>query len=169
MGMMHIYCGDGKGKTTASLGLALRAAGAGMSVCFVQFMKGGATSELNALKLIPEITVMRCDKNFGFFNSMTDSDKADITACHNRLIAAAFKSNADVIILDEFNSAYELNLIDRKNSEQLIFNGRINAEIILTGRNPAGIFIEEADYVSEIRCIKHPFQKGVTARRGIEF
>ena len=67
MGLLHIYCGDGKGKTTASLGLALRAYGAGMKVCIVQFMKGGETSELNVLGKLPGLTVMRCDKQYGFF------------------------------------------------------------------------------------------------------
>ena len=81
--MLQIYCGEGKGKTTASLGLALRMAGAGMKVAFVQFMKGGDTAELNSLAKIENIDVMRCDRDYGFFNTLSDSDKAELAACHN--------------------------------------------------------------------------------------
>lgn len=169
MGLLHIYCGDGKGKTTAALGLALRAAGAGMKVSFVQLMKGGETSELDSLKIIPQIEVMRCDKQYGFYKSMSDTDKKEITECHNILLKKAFESNADMIILDEFNSAYNYELIDRSFAKQCIFNGIKNTEIILTGRNPAEIFIERADYVSEIKCSKHPFENGISARKGIEY
>lgn len=169
MGLLHIYCGEGKGKTTASLGLALRAAGAGMRVCIVQLMKGGETSELNILELIPGINVIRCDRNYGFFRSMTNKDKANITDCHNRLMKKAFESGADIIILDEFNSAYRHELLDRKSAQELIFGGLDKSEIILTGREPAEIFIEKADYISEINCRKHPFEKGITARKGIEY
>ncbi|MBO5377050.1 MAG: cob(I)yrinic acid a,c-diamide adenosyltransferase, partial [Ruminiclostridium sp.] len=77
MGLLHIYCGDGKGKTTASIGLAVRAAGAGMKVCFIQLMKGGDTSEIETMGLIPDITVKRCDKVYGFVKNMRDRDKAD--------------------------------------------------------------------------------------------
>ena len=98
MGLLHIYCGDGKGKTTASLGLALRASGAGMNVCFLQLMKGGETSELAALKALPNIKVIRCDRHYPFFKNMTESDKADITACHNGLLEEAFGGGFDMVI-----------------------------------------------------------------------
>ena len=169
MGLLHIYCGDGKGKTTASLGLAIRAAGAGMKVCFVQFAKGGETSEHDSLKLIPNITVVRCDRKYGFYNEMTDSDKKEITLNHNKLIDLAFKSDTDMIILDEFNFVYEYGLIDKNTAKQLILNGKANKEIILTGRNPAEVFISAADYISEIKAVKHPYDKGITARKGIEY
>lgn len=94
MGYLHIYCGDGKGKTTASLGLAMRAAGAGMKVCFVQFMKGGETAELDTLRLIPNISVHRCDKEYSFLWNMSDEDKSEITVRHNELLATAFNSAA---------------------------------------------------------------------------
>lgn len=75
MGYLHIYCGDGKGKTTAALGLAVRAAGAGMKVNFVQFMKGGETAELEILKLVPNINVSRCDRGYSFVWDMSESEK----------------------------------------------------------------------------------------------
>ena len=80
--MLHIYCGSGKGKTTAALGLALRAAGSGMRVLFVQFLKGSDTAELASLARIPEITVLRCDRDYGFTFRMNEAEKAALTACH---------------------------------------------------------------------------------------
>lgn len=169
MGCLHIYCGDGKGKTTASLGFALRAAGAGMTVCFTQFMKGRETSELISLEKIPEIEVFRCDRDYGFYNKMSDKDKSDITDCHNELLRTAFKGGYNLIILDEFNSAFAYGLMDKALAAGLVLNGVNSSEIVLTGRNPADIFVEAADYISEINCIKHPYSKGIPARRGIEY
>ncbi len=168
MGLLHIYCGDGKGKTTASVGLAVRAAGSGMNVCFAQFLKGVYTSELNALALIPNITVMRCGKDYGFVKDMSSEDRSSITECHNSLLKNAFSGEYDMIILDEFNPAYFYGLLDKTCAGQFIFNGLSRAEIILTGRNPDDIFINAADYVSEIKCVKHPYKNGITARKGIE-
>lgn len=169
MGCLHIYCGDGKGKTTASLGFALRAAGAGMTVCFTQFMKGRETSELISLEKIPEIEVFRCDRDYGFYNKMSDKDKSDITDCHNELLRTAFTGGYKLIILDEFNSAFAYGLLDKALAAGLILNGVNSSEIVLTGRNPADIFVEAADYISKINCIKHPYTKGIPARRGIEY
>lgn len=169
MGLLHIYCGEGKGKTTAALGLALRASGAGMKVCFLQLMKGGKTSELESLKLLPNIKVIRCDRHYPFFKNMTEADKADITVCHNELLEEAFSGGFDMVIVDEFNSAYRYELMDRELAQKLIFDGLKSAEVILTGREPNKIFTDAADYISEIQCIKHPYEKGITARKGIEF
>lgn len=169
MGFLHIYCGDGKGKTTASIGLALRALGAGMRVCFVQFMKGGETSELNTLWLIPEITVLRCDRQYPFFKNMTEEDKTEIAKCHEKILEEAFSGNFDMIILDEFNSAYRYGLMECEQAQKLIFDGKKNAEIILTGREPDDIFVNNADYISEIKCTRHPYEKGIAARKGIEY
>ncbi len=169
MGLLHIYCGDGKGKTTASLGLAIRAVGAGLSVCFLQFMKGGDTAELNTLKHIPGIKVMRCDRQYPFFSKMTETEKAEITACHDRLLEEAFSGGFDMIVLDEFNCAYRFGLMNCRRARDLIVNGRESAELILTGRDPDDEFIRLADYVSDIKCVKHPFEKGVPSRKGIEY
>lgn len=169
MGLLHIYCGEGKGKTTAALGLTLRASGSGMKVCFLQLMKGGKTSELESLKHLPNIKVIRCDRHYPFFKNMTEADKADITVCHNELLEEAFSGDSDMVIVDEFNSAYRYELMDRELAQKLIFDGLKSAEVILTGREPNKIFTDAADYISEIQCIKHPYEKGITARKGIEF
>ena len=167
--MLQIYCGEGKGKTTASLGLALRMAGAGMKVAFVQFMKGGETAELNSLAKIENIDVMRCDRDYGFFNTLSDSDKAELAACHNGLLEKAFSGNYDAVILDEFNFAYGHSLMDCARAEELILGSAKSIEVVITGRNPAQPFVDAADYISEIQCVRHPYQKGITARKGIEY
>lgn len=167
--MLQIYCGEGKGKTTASLGLALRMAGAGMKVAFVQFMKGGDTSELASLALIDSITVMRCDRDYGFFNTLSEQDKRELTDCHNSLLDSAFSSEYDAVILDEFNFAYGHALMDCGKADRLILGCKDEFEIVITGRSPADKFVEAADYVSEITCVKHPYKKGITARKGIEY
>lgn len=173
MGFLHIYCGEGKGKTTAALGLALRAAGAGKNIRIIQLLKGTYTSELDALRLIPNITVTRCDKNYGFTGKMTEADKAEITVCHNKLLSEGYalvRSGAvDMLIIDEFNAAYEYNLLDRRSAEEFLSCREFPAEIVITGRNPAEVFLNIADYISEIKCVNHPFGKGISARKGIEF
>lgn len=171
--MIHIYCGDGKGKTTAALGLGIRAAGSGMHVGFVQFLKGCETSELRSLAMIPEITVRRCDWDYGFTFRMTDADKTAITACHNALLAEARewvqRGEVQMLVLDEFCAAYRLALLDRELARELIAQMPENCELVLTGRDPAPELLEMADYVSEIHAVKHPYEKGIAARKGIEY
>lgn len=171
--MLHIYCGDGKGKTTAALGLAMRAAGSGMHVHFVQLMKGGETSELTALSRMPEITVRRCDRDYGFSFRMNAEEKAQITACHNTLLAEAIavmqSRKAEMLVIDEFFAAWHTGLLDKELAEHLVSEFPEDAELILTGRDPETQFLDAADYVSEIHAVKHPYTKGITARKGIEF
>lgn len=172
-GLIHIYCGDGKGKTTAALGLAIRAAGAGKRVHLVQLLKGNPTLELNSLALLPNITIDRPEKEFGFTFNMTDEQKAELTCIHNRLLTFAFdKMNCgdiDMLIIDEFFAAYNKNLLDRRFAEKILFEKSFACELVLTGREPDVKFIAAADYVSEIKCVKHPYEKGVSARKGIEY
>lgn len=173
MGLIHIYCGDGKGKTTAALGLAIRAAGSGMKIHIVQFLKGNKTSELESLAEISNITIARPQKNYGFTFSMSDSDRAELTRCHNALLNEAFdkinSGNIQLLILDEFFAAYNNNLIDHTLAEKIVFEKPEMPELVLTGRNPSEKFLNAADYVSEIKAVKHPFIKGISARKGIEY
>lgn len=172
-GLIHIYCGDGKGKTTAALGLALRTAGAGKKVLLVQLLKGNPTSELESLALIPNITVIRPEKSFGFTFNMTDVQKTELTDIHNRLLASAFDAmtvgDLDMLIIDEFFGAYNKKLIDTDMADMLVFQKSKKCELILTGRGPQEKFISAADYVSEIKCVKHPYMQGIKARKGIEY
>ena len=169
--MLEIYCGDGKGKTTAAMGLALRCAGCGMRVHIVQFMKGTKTGEIEAIKQIKGITVSRCDKNYGFLINMDDGLKKAIIDCHNKMLWEAEKiiGEVDMLILDEFNSAYEYNLLDRELAKKIIFENCKDREIVLTGRNPKKEFKGIADYISEIKAVKHPYSLGVKARKGVEY
>lgn len=172
-GLIHIYCGDGKGKTTAALGLALRAAGAGKRVLLVQLLKGNATSELDSLALIPNIKVIRPEKNFGFTFNMTDEQKAELTDIHNSLLANAFDAmtagNFDMLIIDEFFGAYNKKLLNIDTADKVVFEKAEHCELVLTGRDPQEKFISAADYVSGIKCVKHPYLQGITARKGIEY
>ena len=167
--MIHIYCGDGKGKTTATIGLSVRMAGYGKKVLFMQFLKGSYTGELEILQKSENITVMRCDKNYGFFRSMTDSDKENIIRCHNENLEFVLKNmdSFDMIVLDEIFAAYNYDLADREGVKEIV--EKYKGELVMTGREPQEWFVEKADYVSEIKKIKHPYDKGITAREGIEF
>ena len=140
-----------------------------MKVAFVQFMKGGDTAELESLKSVDGIDVMRCDRNYGFFNTLSDSDKAELTDCHNSLLERAFSGKYDAVILDELNFAYGHKLMDCGRAERLILDNAGKREIAITGREPAQVFVDAADYISEIKCVRHPYQKGISARRGIEY
>lgn len=168
----QLYYGNGKGKTTAALGLALRAAGNGMNVHIVQFLKGTETGELRALEKLENITISRLKKNYGFTFSMTEKIKSEITEIHNKMLNNSIEliknKNIQVLILDEITDAYNLNLINMNTVETLLC-GNAEAEIIMTGHDPKQIFIDSCDYVSEINAIKHPYEKGIMARKGIEY
>ncbi|BCJ96386.1 cob(I)yrinic acid a,c-diamide adenosyltransferase [Anaerocolumna cellulosilytica] len=172
-GLIHLYCGDGKGKTTAAMGLAIRAAGSGMRVVFLQFLKGRPVSELNSLKLIPGITVIRNNKDYGFYNTMSEQDKKDITKLHNENLykarALVEQGEVDLLVLDEVCAAYRYPLLDTEAIKELILHKRQGLELVLTGRNPDSLFVEQADYISEIQKVKHPFDKNIHARKGIEY
>ncbi len=173
MGLIHIYCGNGKGKTTAALGLALRACGAGMRVHIVQLLKSSDTSELASIDQLSNITIVRPKRNYGFTHSMSEADKSEITVCHNEMLSEACEKmrsgEIDMLIIDEFFAGYNMNLVDIHIAEKVIFEKSENCELVLTGRNPPEKFIAAADYVSEIAAVKHPYEKGIPARRGIEF
>lgn len=169
--MLQIYCGDGKGKTTAALGQAVRAAGSGMRVHIVQLMKGRETGELHALAMIPNITVRRCDRDYGFAKNMDAAAREGITACHNAMLAEAesMLKELDMLVLDEFCSACENGLLDRALAERVVLQRPYKLELVLTGRRPAQIFLDAADYISEIAAVRHPFESGAPARKGIEY
>lgn len=172
-GLVHVYCGDGKGKTTAAAGLAVRAAGSGRNVIFAQFMKGNDSGELTAMKQLPGIEIIRNSKNYGFYHQMSSRDKEAITEEHNRMLAVITEringGKCDMLILDEFTYPYNYGLIDRVRVKRLVKNRPAAVEVVITGREPAEIFLEQADYITEMKCIRHPYNKGIQARRGIEY
>lgn len=166
--MIHIYCGDGKGKTTAAIGLAIRAAGAGLSVNFCQFMKDGTSSELLMLQGIKRINVKSVENPYGFTWKMTEAEKKELYKINTQALKWLMSIDEyQVVIMDEILSAYECELVDKK--LLLDFLNKNHKEIILTGRNPKEEIVKIADYITEMRCIRHPYEKGTEARKGIEF
>lgn len=172
-GLIHVYHGEGKGKTTASVGLAIRAAGAGKKVVFTQFMKGNDTGELRILKQIPEIRILRNEKDLGFVFRMNEEQKKEIAVLHNQTLDRSIRlveaGNVDVLIMDELTYPYHMGLVDKEKVEKLIREKPASLEIIITGRNPAPFFLEAADYITNMECERHPYEKGIGARRGIEY
>ncbi len=169
---IHIYCGDGKGKTTAAMGLALRAAGSGRPVVLAQFLKDGTSSELNILRQLPKVRVVVCEEQFGFFWNMKKEQREAAAKAYRELFERAVReaqNGAFLLVMDELIAAYNHELVDRERVLAFLRGKPEGQEIVLTGREPAPELLDLADYVSEIRKRKHPFEQGIAAREGIEF
>ena len=170
-GLIHIYCGDGKGKTTAAMGLALRATGSGKKVLIVQFFKDGTSSEIDVLRQIPGITVLVDTTDYGFFWKMNEEQKANAKKGFQVLLEQAIKQSEayDVLILDEIISTYNHEMILPTTLLTFLKGKKNSLEVIMTGRDPKSELVDLADYVSEVKKLKHPFDQGVGARLGIEY
>jgi cob(I)alamin adenosyltransferase len=173
-GLVIIYTGNGKGKTTASLGLCVRAVGYDKKVCIIQFIKGSwKYGELDGIKrLAPNVELYQ--KGLGFVGIIDDKlDKSEhINAAGGALKFAAEKMHSglyDIVILDEINVAVSLDLIKIEDVLELIDKKPESLDLVLTGRGAKEEAIEKADLVTEMREIKHPFQKGIKAKKGIDF
>lgn len=171
-GLIHIYTGDGKGKSTAAIGLTLRCAGSNHDVIYTQFLKNGKSSEINILKTIPNIKLFFAEKNFGFLFNATDEVKAEAKIVYSKLlktvVEAAIETKPQLLVLDEIIATYNHDLIDKNYLLDFLKNKPENLEIVMTGREPSEELIDLGDYVSNIQKIKHPFDKGIPARIGIE-
>lgn len=172
-GLIHIYCGDGKGKTSAAIGLAVRAAGSGLPVLIVRFLKTEQSGELKALEGIPKIRILHPEKSFGFMRTLSEAKKAELLAVSGRLwdrmIEEAGSGRYGLLVIDEFMAACKYGLISKEKAIRFLKEKPAGLEVALTGRDPEPAFLELADYVSEIRKVKHPFDRGIRARKGIEF
>ena len=172
-GLIHIYCGENKGKTTASVGLSVRAAGAGNQVLFTQFLKRGDSSELGALRLIPGIRTLVCEKPYGFIWTMDDEEKARARADFSALFEEAARTAAEerygLLVLDEILGAIACGMVPEDSVVRFLKQKPESLEVVLTGRDPSPALLELADYVTEMKKIKHPFDRGIPARKGIEF
>lgn len=164
-GLIHVYTGDGKGKTTAATGLAYRAKGAGLKVCFLQLFKSGVCNESKFFNQCEFLREELCK----FSWDMTEEEITDYGKSALKCIKNIISKDFDVIIIDEFFMLTNLNILTLDEACDIIMSKNIKTELILTGRNAPNEIIEIADYVSEIKCIKHPFNKGITCREGIEF
>ena len=172
-GLIHIYCGDGKGKTSAATGLAVRAAGCGKQVLFARFLKNEDSGELEILDRIPEIHVIHLERSFGFYRTLTEEEQAEVRQMYEALwqdiVRRAETDVYDVLVMDEFMAAYNYGLIGHDAAFAFLREKPERLEVVLTGRDPDEALVELADYVSEIRKVKHPFDRGIRARRGIEY
>lgn len=172
-GLVHLYHGDGKGKTTASMGLALRAAGRGNRVLIVQFLKERPTGEVLALEGLPGVRVLRGKSSGKFFYQMDEGEREEThrrqQALFSEAVQAAQEGRCDLLVLDEALDACNMGLIDSTALCLFLRNKPAAVEIVLTGRNPAEELIDIADYVSFIQKQKHPYEAGVKAREGIEY
>ena len=170
-GLVQIFTGDGKGKTSAALGVVLRALGHGLRVCIVVFMKGDYPySEWKALSKLPNVKIAR----FGFrtFTDPANVKPEEIEQAKQALAAAReamLSGNYDLVMLDEVNIAVAWKLLELGEVVRLIHDKPPNVELILTGRQVDAKLVELADLVTECLKIKHPYDKGIGARRGIDY
>lgn len=171
-GLIHIYCGDGKGKTTAAIGLAVRCAGRGNKVLLVQFLKSRDSGELYSLAKLPDIEIMRGKESKKFTFQMNEEEKHALLIEHNKMfehVLAKIKNGGySLLILDEVIGALNAKVFEMPKLIEFLRHKPENLEVVLTGRNPAPELVEIADYVSEMRKVKHPMDKGIMAREGIE-
>jgi cob(I)alamin adenosyltransferase len=170
-GLIQVYTGNGKGKTTASLGLALRGVGRELMVCMIQFMKGGGPygEQMAAQRLAPYLTIIQTGRP-GWVNkeNPAEEDKAlarkALELAHKALTGGQY----DMVILDEVNGAVSMGLVPVESLLELMGGKPANVELVLTGRNAHEKVIEAADLVTEMREIKHYYKAGVASREGIE-
>jgi cob(I)alamin adenosyltransferase len=170
-GFVQVYTGNGKGKTSAAFGLAVRAAGRGLKVYIIQFIKGGFDyGELYIVDKIPNLALRAFGR--GKFITAKPPDKEDVRLAKRALQLAkeiVRSGEYDIVVLDEINVALNLKLISLEEVLNLIGCKPRHVELILTGRNAPDQIIEAADLVTDMREIKHPFREGYEPRKGIEY
>ena len=170
MGAVHVYTGNGKGKTTAAIGLSVRAVGAGLRVAFVQFLKGQVCAEHEALKRFAgELDLFQFGRPEFVVGAPKDEDRAAVQRGLEQAEKVLSSGEYDVVVLDEVFSARQVGLLDTATILDLLDKRWPNVEVVLTGRQAPDAVIERADLVSEIREIRHYYRDGIPARTGIEF
>ncbi len=189
-GLIQVYTGDGKGKTTAALGQALRSVGHGLLILFAQFIKGNSfTGEVFSTKYLPNFTLWQFGRDCRFSSAIrdnlilciecgecligkegpTDLDKEIISKGWRKIKDAIYNQKFDIIVLDEISLAVNFKLIPLEELIEVLKNKPSSIEIILTGRDMPEEIITIADLVTEMKEIKHPYKKGISARWGIEY
>lgn len=172
--MLHLYHGDGKGKTTAGFGMALRQLSYGKRIAVVQFLKDGNSGEMNFLRQLPHTELIQLYAQplpKHFFIQMSKEEREQTKQQQQQLWEQAAESmkTADYVLLDELLDAVGSKLIEHDAVVALLRQKKEEIEIVLTGRNPSAALLELADYVTEMNAVKHPFQKGIAAREGVEY
>ena len=164
--MIHVIIGNGRGKTSSAVGLAVRAAGHGFPVLFMQFLKNDSSGEIVILRKIPHLVIRHPAVDYGFTFQMTEEQLKETSVEYGKMIDEAVKSDAFMIVLDESIHALKAGLIKKEQLEKLLEK---KCEIVLTGYEAPEWLIIKADYISNVKKIKHPYDNGVQARIGIEF
>lgn len=171
-GLVHLYCGDGKGKTTAAVGLAVRHSGRGGKVVFAQFLKDGTSGECRVLAKLG-VTVLAANPVGKFSFRMTEEEKAETAAAIGRTFDAAtgfaVRERATLLVLDEVCAAVNCGFLPEKTLTEFLESRPDSLEVVLTGRDPSENLQVHADYITEMKKWRHPFDEGVAAREGIEF
>jgi len=169
-GCVHVYTGNGKGKTTAAVGLAVRAAGQGLRVAFVQFLKTGASGEVPALEKLG-VTVVSPPAPEKFLWQMDAAEKMACAAGQQAILAraAALMPTTDLLVLDEVICTLEAGLVPRAQLDALLDSRPAALELVLTGRGADAALLARADYATEMRCLAHSFEAGRPACKGIEY
>ena len=171
--MKHIYYGDGKGKTTAAIGLAVRASGSKMKVLFVQFLKTEFSGERHILSHTENVTLTFCPLELKFTFDMDDKEKAQAAkifkGIFDNAVTTALTEKYDMVVLDEVFEAINAHMLSESEVYEFITNAPSSMEIVMTGHNPPQKFMDCADYITEFKKIKHPYDRGITGRIGIEF
>ena len=173
IGLIHLYHGDGKGKTTAAIGLAVRAAGSKMKVLFVQFLKTEFSGERHILSHTENVTLTFCPLELKFTFDMDDKEKAQAAkifkGIFDNAVTTALTEKYDMVVLDEVFEAINAHMLSESEVYEFITNAPSSMEIVMTGHNPPQKFMDCADYITEFKKIKHPYDRGITGRIGIEF
>jgi cob(I)alamin adenosyltransferase len=168
LGLVHVYTGDGKGKTTAALGMCARAIGHGYRALVVQFMKTSGTYGENFLAL-PGLKVMASGHDcLVFSNEVTQADLDKAAEGLGIAVQALRSGEYGLVVLDEVSVAIKFGLLDLADVVRAIEERSPGVEVVLTGRYAPLELLEMADYVTEMRAVKHPYQKGITSRKGVD-
>jgi len=174
LGLIQVYTGTGKGKTTAAIGAGIRAVGQGLRVHMIQFLKGGDNfppyGEVRALEQIPQFTLEQYGPgHFVNPHAISDDDREIVRRGLQRAREILHSGNYDIVILDEINVVLQFGIVELETVLDLLDKRANGTEVILTGRGASKGLINHADLVSQIQEIKHPFTKGIKARMGIEY
>lgn len=173
IGLIHLYCGEGKGKTTAAVGLSVRCAGHGDKVVFAQFLKDGTSGECRVLAKLPGVIVLAANPVGKFSFCMTEEEKQETAEALSRMFDAAtgfaVREGVRLLVLDEVCGAISCGFLEEKTVTDFLKAKPDTLEVVLTGRNPSENLQAHADYITEMTMRRHPYEKGIAAREGIEF
>ncbi len=169
VGYIQVYTGDGKGKTTAGLGLALRGTCSGLKVYIGQFLKGQDYAELKAVQYLPNLSMEQYGLPSFIKGKPSEKDLEIAAAGFDRASEALESGYFDIVILDEINTAVEIGIVEEEKALKLMDSKPDHVELVMTGRGASEAIMARADLVTEMKALKHYYDDGVMARKGIEF